>query len=1418
MKKIKISLLIGLFIPVIALAKGGDDIKNKPKPQLNLAAGCAPASSIIFLEFNNVRTRVEAGGLWWQDRANGVADYEVPKGSGSYALYAGGLWIAGTDENGQLKAAVSKFGSTGVDYWTGPLDTTGTAEINDSTCQAFNRFFELKRSDVALFNAYNQSVLAGTAAIDFPNYQIPNTILEWPGNGNVIRGQDFRIAPYVDVAGDDSYEPELGDYPFFDLDGDIDCRADRSDRSISGARPLFGDQTYRWIFYDKGNLHTESNAPSIGMEIHGQAFAFAANDEINDMTFYNFELINRSTFTLTNTYFASYVDPDVGASADDFVGCDVARGLGYAFNGSGAENDPGQGGQNGYGANPPAIGIDFFEGPYQDADGINNEVGIGPGEALNGLGYFDVNDTIDPDLVPDNERYGMRRFVYYNIGFGPNEDPTLAVHYYNYMRGIWKNGRRMRHGGNGFNSAAVEAINTDFMFPGTSDPLHWGTTDENGITTIPANLNWTEDNPGAGEASNTAGDRRFLQSAGPFTLRPGNVNDITVGVVFAQATSGGRLASVEELFVADDKAQALFDNCFQVLSGPDAPDVTVQELNKELIFYLSNSAGNNIGEAYEVTDPNIITPDSLVADGLFFDDKYRFQGYQVFQLAGPGISVNDIENPDKARIVFQCDIKDGVADLINFTFDKSLNANMPLRKVIAADAGIQRSFSIKEDLFATEDANLVNFKTYYYIAIAYGYNEFKPYLQGSAPDPASPFSPAYDGQTTPYLASRQSGTGGSVAAFTAIPHDPTVESGGVIINSSFGDEIGVTRLQGSGNGSNALTITQESIDNILATKAWEDTVANIGVIDYVVGQGPFQVSVIDPLNIVDGTYYLKMIDNDSKSSYNWKLWLSGSTDTVYSDTTLEFYNQQLLIEPNWGLSITIQDGIIPGSKQVGTANGFVSASITFADGEDNQWLSGIPDSDFEGATNWILAGTGEQGDAVFFDYTYGPDDFVDPNQDYEQILGGVIAPYALVRYEQGNGSTVNAPANSNVDVGIANLANLKSIQLVITSDKSKWTRCPVIETKDDGLADPDNPNILLHLKNQVKVTKLSVDKDGNASDTTGLSGLTLAEISDTLKAMGDTLEGDAAFVDAFGMGWFPGYVIEKETGKRLNMAFGEDTRYSLNNGDDMLWNPTSTFIDGVFPDLNNVWGGKHFIYIFREIQPKPAPGTPSAPDDEDPRYYSSALGKPIVPVYDNGAALRVLLSEEGGSKNNLRRQLGWAACSWVALPFLAFGEELLSNDVQIDVNVNSTFGVQPSFVLEDASLDNEGRGLYRFSTTGKGTLKFQTAVLSNALEKINVVPNPYYAISNYELSQLDNTVKFTNLPENCNITIYNTNGTVIRKYTKSSPQNFLDWDLNNQVGIPISSGVYIIHVEVPNVGEKILKWFGVVRPVDLNNF
>ncbi|MES2589795.1 MAG: T9SS type A sorting domain-containing protein, partial [Bacteroidota bacterium] len=104
-----------------------------------------------------------------------------------------------------------------------------------------------------------------------------------------------------------------------------------------------------------------------------------------------------------------------------------------------------------------------------------------------------------------------------------------------------------------------------------------------------------------------------------------------------------------------------------------------------------------------------------------------------------------------------------------------------------------------------------------------------------------------------------------------------------------------------------------------------------------------------------------------------------------------------------------------------------------------------------------------------------------------------------------------------------------------------------------------------------------------------------------------------------------------------------------------------------------------------------------------------------------------------------------------------------------------------------------------------------------ALDLINVVPNPYYAFSEYERSRIDTRVKITNLPDVCTIKIYNISGKLIRTFKKDSPVTSIDWDLKNMKQVPIASGVYLIHVEVPGAGERILKFFGGVRQIDLEN-
>ena len=148
---------------------------------------------------------------------------------------------------------------------------------------------------------------------------------------------------------------------------------------------------------------------------------------------------------------------------------------------------------------------------------------------------------------------------------------------------------------------------------------------------------------------------------------------------------------------------------------------------------------------------------------------------------------------------------------------------------------------------------------------------------------------------------------------------------------------------------------------------------------------------------------------------------------------------------------------------------------------------------------------------------------------------------------------------------------------------------------------------------------------------------------------------------------------------------------------------------------------------------------------------------------------------------------------------------------------------------------NNNYNLYTFSTADIFTELNNADKHKSALDLINIVPNPYYAYSAYEQGRIDNRVRITNLPNRCRIKIFTLNGTLVRTFdrdvtgqedinvdesdfirTKRVP--FQDWDMKNQSGITVASGLYIVHIDVPGVGEKILKWFGVMRPLDLQSY
>ena len=122
------------------------------------------------------------------------------------------------------------------------------------------------------------------------------------------------------------------------------------------------------------------------------------------------ELYNRGDYNLNDFYAGTWLDPDLGFYLDDYVGCDVQRGLGYCYNADAIDNDGCGSWANPIGEYPPAVGVDFFEGPYQDNDGIANPLTTDVSQAISekGIPYSGLGIGYG-DTIVDNERYGMNK-------------------------------------------------------------------------------------------------------------------------------------------------------------------------------------------------------------------------------------------------------------------------------------------------------------------------------------------------------------------------------------------------------------------------------------------------------------------------------------------------------------------------------------------------------------------------------------------------------------------------------------------------------------------------------------------------------------------------------------------------------------------------------------------------------------------------------------------------------------------------------------------------------------------------------------------------------------------------------------------------------------------------------------------------
>jgi hypothetical protein len=503
-------------------------------------------AQVTVVDTNNVAASVNTSGSLFRG-SSGMAGFEFPKGSGIHTIFASSFWLGGITPDSQLKLAAGMYGNEQGDYYTGPLTADGSATITAETMAAYDQVFLANSADVETHLLFLESVANNTYNEVFPNgYTVPEWFFEWPAMGDYLEGQALFLAPFFDYDGDLVYNPSNGDYPLFP-----------------------GDECAYIILNDKGGVHYESLGEPMGVEIH--CFVYSFNDELdealNNSVFVRYEIINRSAATYNDVYAGIFSDLDIGSSIDDYIASHVEQAAYYAYNGDSFDEPTFASG--GYGETPPIQAVAVLSGPLKQADETDDllpaELGDYETYGPFGTGYNDG--------IIDNERLGLTNFMYINTGTSPiTGDPDNTPDFYNYMRGIWKNGQTLSFGGFGVNNGGMgEMIEADYAFPGTSDPLFIGTQ---GVETT----EWTELIGG-----NTPGDRKGVGAMGPFILEPGDHQ--TIDIVYSSIENEAG-ADPNELVgqTIGGLRQAFLDNIFSEIPELGRTVGITEELSKQSLL------------------------------------------------------------------------------------------------------------------------------------------------------------------------------------------------------------------------------------------------------------------------------------------------------------------------------------------------------------------------------------------------------------------------------------------------------------------------------------------------------------------------------------------------------------------------------------------------------------------------------------------------------------------------------------------------------------------------------------------------------------------------------------------------------------------------------------------------------------------
>ncbi len=1339
--------------------------KHTLRPLQSVTAAGLPQSTLM--NVNNVSMWMNANGVLERRLSDLSAGVNFPRGT-SNVVYAGGLLWGGYVNDGsipRLRVGGQTYTSGTV---PGAIVSRGLAENQfDPSVRIYRvrRYWataDLKRDASEYFSV---SLLDVTQSmVDAVREQYKTDWREWPA---------YKGAPYYERNGIPGYQAPSGDK--YDATEDEPGLAD-------------ADQVVWFVANDLDPTAVSSlyGSPEIGMEMQVTCWAFTGRGDLEQTVYQRYKLIykgNASTpngSTIDSMFVAKWVDPDIGAFTDDFVGSDRGRNMGFAYNAYPNDTEFEK-----YSLVPPAIGYALVQGPRVSYPG--------------GKAQWNIQTINDYVNLP------MTGFTYFS------QDPRTT----DYDLGSYNTTRRWWNIFRGYKASPLFPLRC-FFDPITEscDPIE--------LSGDPQTFRGSVDG-----RQDPAGDRRMAIISGPFSMTLGDTQEVVFA--FVGATGSDHRDAIGVLKKQVDVVHDIFKFNFETPAPVPVPPLSIVELDERFIFdwesdttqvklietyqskgykfegytiYQFPSLTANVSQAVLFPPFDITLPRSkYIETDLLRNNKPLVNGQEYYYAVtatmfnpDPSVAIPRIESPIIVKSARPHSPDPGVVYPYPFGTDISNSEN--IHDVYGANSAV-----VKTIYYDPTRPDNHTYKIRFHREFGsetrstWDFVDISEYhagtIVGGSDQPTASEVIAYTINGGDLWKTQSSGIGKQLNGITMVDvfNGYAVGNQGTILRTTDGGDhwdkqnsrvtvplYSISMLDTNhGTAVGALGTVLKTTNGgrrwiKIETPAMEDYFG-VALLDryrgYIVGAGGRILHTINGGN------------NDSTGTTLRYGWYLDSTDTQQDLMSVAFpeLNFGFAVGRNGTIERTTDGGFRWINQFSGTANDLFG--LHFADVKTGVAVgaNGTILRTTDGGTLWSsqYSGTTEHLYAVSFSDAMSGTAVGDNGTILRTQDGGV----SWLLQTSGISANFRGVSMTN-DNQLVRGADIDSPpQRIITRGMTVEVKSPyfgiktVMETEANF---QPTRNVVFNVLNPGE-NYMVVGKGYSNIDT--IRGGSASDIDIELRFTGDSswalFRGvnvpQSRWVRVPYQAWAVGKAGRDSIKKQLYTAI------SKHNGDS-VWRPQVL--------LDRSYKGKT-LQVFYPI-------TIIADS------FRSGTGY-IGNIYDD----RVAYDTTDIVIQRFRRAL--KGFVWILTQVQQEGNsvwEAYIADIDED-GIPAPLGTTMRFEKYHLVRDREEK-LYKPSSVQKDNLD----AARKEIENINVFPNPYYAFNRAEVNQFQRFVRFNHLPYRATIRIFNLAGIIVRTINKEGEGQFTDWDLNNERGLPAASGVYLAFLELEdkfgnNLGTKQLK-------------